>query len=78
MKHAEILSRESSASDNFRELEKRIRNDKKSPGVIITLSKQNMVSNLIVLINQEVIGFENLEGFSDEVKEIVKHFTDRA
>lgn len=71
-----ILSSEGNPSDKFWLLEKRINQDKKRPGVVIQMRKQNLAFDLASLINDGVITFADIEEFSNETKEIVKHFCD--
>lgn len=59
------------ASEKFWELEKRIKKDRKSPGVILEMSKSETVWNIAYLIKLNVISFEDIEDFSDELKEAV-------
>lgn len=65
------LSGEAPASTKFWEIEKRIKQDKKSPGVCIELRKSNMIFDLVPLMNDGAITFDDLEEFSDEIKEYV-------
>ncbi len=66
------LSSDEHASTKFWEMEKRIKQDKKTPGVCIELKKSNMVFDLVRLLQGEVIDFDDLDEFSDELKETVK------
>lgn len=75
--YIELLNADANASDKFWELEKRIQKDKRKPGVIIEMSKQDLIIHLVSLINDNVIGMEDLEEFSDGLKEKVKLFTER-
>ena len=75
--YIELLNADTNASDKFWELEKRIRKDKRKPGVIIEMSKQDLIIDLVSLINDNVIGIEDLEEFSDGLKETVKTFIER-
>mgnify|MGYP007104361243 CR=1 FL=1 len=68
--YMDLLDGEENASDKFWKLEERIKKDKKHPGVILELSKGNMVFDIVALINS-VITTADLEGFSDELKESV-------
>lgn len=72
-----LLSSEKDASEKFWALEKRIRQDKRKPGVQIELQKQEVVYDLVALIQEKVIGYEDLDGFSEGVKEAVKFLLDR-
>lgn len=65
------------ASDKFWELEKRIKKDKKSPGVILQMSKSEAIWNIVYLIRLKVIALEDLEDFSDNLKEAVVLMLDR-
>lgn len=51
--------------------------DKKHPEVIIELSKGNMIFDIVALINKGVIMTDDLEGFSDELKESVDFLLNR-
>lgn len=52
------------ASSKIWELEKRIKKDKKTPGVCLELSKQDMMFDMVCLMKDGVILYENLEDFS--------------
>ena len=72
-----ILSGESLASEKFWELEKRIRIDKKSVGVVADMRRSQMYSNLLSLLVNEIIGEDDLDGFSEELVEIIKFVVER-
>ena len=74
--YIELLNSYAEPEEKFWALEKRIRKDKKSPGVIIELSKSEMYYNLLDLINCGVITLEDLNDFSDDLKDTINHFTD--
>ena len=65
------------ASDKFWELEKRIKKDKKSSGVILQMSKSEAIWNIANMIKLKVIALEDLEDFSDNLKEAVTLMLDR-
>ena len=68
--YAEILNRDGLASEKFWALDERIRKDKRNPGVLITeMSRSRMRTNLLHLLDCEVITPEDLDGFSDELRE---------
>ena len=69
--YTDLLAGDENASDKFWKLEERIKKDKKHPGVMIELSKGNMVYDIVALLNSGVITTADLEGFSDELKESV-------
>ena len=65
-----ILSRDQNASDNFWELEKRLREDKRKTGVLARdIRRSNMISLMMDLIREGAISIEDLDGFSEELKE---------
>ena len=69
--YAQILALEKSGPERFWELEKRIRQDKKSPGVQLELVKDQMPYNIVALIREGTIDDKDLEGFSEGLKEMV-------
>ena len=73
-----LLSGEGLASDKFWELEKRIREDKRSVGVVADMRRSQMYSNLLSLLVNEIIREEELEGFSEELTESVKYVAQRS
>lgn len=75
--YLQLLSTEEKASDKFWTLEKRVKQDRKHPGVIIELNKGNMIFDIVTLINMGVITRENLDGFTDELKERVEFLLSR-
>lgn len=69
--YMDLLDGEENASDKFWNLEERIKKDKKHPGVMLELSKGNMIFDIVALINSGVITTADLADFSDELKESV-------
>ncbi len=69
--YADYLCSDLSASTKFWEIEKRIRKDRKRPGVRIELRKSSMFWDITGLINEKVISMDDLEEFSDDLKEAV-------
>ncbi len=69
--YMDLLGGEENSSDKFWKLEERIKKDKKHPGVMLELSKGNMIFNIVALINSGVITTADLADFSDELKENV-------
>ncbi len=69
--YVDYLSSDIPASTKFWEMEKRIKRDRKTPGVCITLRKSDMFWDIARLIHDGVISMEDLEEFSDDVKEAV-------
>lgn len=71
--YMELLGQDASPADKFWELEERIRADKKKAGVLADMRRSQMISNLVSLVVDGAIGLEDLEEFSDPLKEIVKY-----
>ena len=58
------------ASDKFWALEKRIKQDKRNPGVLLCdVSRSNLEMHLLQLLRYKVIRQEDLNGFSTELRE---------
>ena len=70
--YIKLLSSPGNASDHFWELEKRIKRDRKHPGVIIELRKSEAIWDIAMFVQKKVIKMEDLEGFSDDLIEAVK------
>ena len=62
------------ASDKFWELEKRIKEDKRHPGVIMEMSKSEVIWDIVRLIRLKVITYDDLSDFSDELQMEVKEY----
>lgn len=69
--YADYLCSDLPASTKFWEIEKRIKRDRKTPGVCIELRKSDMFWDIAGLINDKVISMDELEEFSDDLKEAV-------
>ena len=57
---------------SFWTLEKRIRQDKKNPGVLIELRKSTAIWDIAYLVGDGVITMDELEGFSEDLIDAVK------
>ncbi len=68
-----LLQSDKVASSKFWELEKRIKQDKKSPGVIVEMRRSTAINNIVSLVVDEVISLDDLEEFSDDLKETVNY-----
>ncbi len=62
----------SHASEKFWELEKRIKEDKHHLGVIMELKKSEVIWDIARIIRLNVIMYEDLSDFSDELQLEVK------
>ena len=69
--YIDLLNGDGRPSETFWALEERIRNDKKDTGVQLKMSRSNCIPNIISLLNEEVITMEDLDEFSDELKETI-------
>lgn len=60
------------ASEKFWEMEKRIKEDKRHPGVIMEMSKSEVIWDIVRLIRLKVIAYDDLSDFGDELQIEVK------
>ena len=78
--YVEFLQSDAPASEKFWALEKKIKKDKNTPGVQLRIEKQGTEYNLMKLVLGDVITYDDLDGFSDDmiatVKRLVKAFGD--
>ena len=75
--YIELLSSPGNASDHFWELEKRIKNDKKHPGVMLEMKKSEAIWDIAIFIKKKVITIKELEGFSQELIDSVTEILNR-
>ena len=75
--YIKMLGKEDNPSEKFWRLEKRIRKDKKKVGVQVDMRRSQLIFNIISLINEGAISLEDIEDFSDELRETVRHFIER-
>ena len=75
--YIELLSGEGNASDKFWTLEKRLREDKKNCGVQCEMRRSTQFYTMISLLNEGAITLEDLDEFSDDLKDTMKHFFKR-
>lgn len=74
--YVEYLQSDLPASTKFWELEKKIKNDRRKPGVLIEVRKSEMIWDLVRLIHDGAITMKDLEEFSNELKESVEFILD--
>jgi hypothetical protein len=67
-----LLSSPGNASDHFWELEKRIKKDKKNPGVLLEVRKSEALWDIAALVGREIITMDELEGFSEDLIDAVQ------
>ena len=65
------------ASDHFWELEKRIKQDKKHPGVLLEVRKSEAIWDIAMFVRDEVITLKDLDGFSEDLIDAVKRIVGR-
>ena len=73
--YIEWLRGDGNPSEKFRELEKRIRADKKKTGVRAEISRSELIYNILPLLHEGAISMDDLEEFSDELKARVRYIT---
>lgn len=66
-----LLSTPGKATDHFWELEKRIKIDRKHPGVLIEMRKSNAIWDIALYVKDGVIKINDLDGFSNELIDAV-------
>lgn len=67
--YIEILAGEGNPSDKFWALEKRIRQDQRSSGVQLQLSRIDLLNLLTSLLADDAITLNDLEGFSRDLQD---------
>lgn len=73
--YKDILNSDASSSDKYWTLRKKIYEDYKSPGVLARdVSRSNMFIILLELLHDQAINMDDLNKFSDELKEDIAQF----
>ena len=67
--YIELLSGDGNPSEKFWALDKRIRRDKRSVGVVINMRRSMFWENIADLIRDGVICLDDLDDFSEDVRE---------
>ena len=67
-----LSAEDKKASEKFWELEKRIKDDRRHPGVIMRTTKSEAIWNIIDLIRADVITTDDLCDFSDGLKQEIE------
>ena len=70
--YVELLNGDGAPSEKFWTLEKRVREDKRSAGVKVEMTRSMLVQNMAALYAEGVITEEDLDGFSDALVETVR------
>lgn len=71
--YIKLLSSKENASERFWKLEKKIKQDKKHPGVCIELRKSDAIWNIAIFVKKKVITMDDLDEFSDDLKKAVRN-----
>lgn len=69
-----LSDKEKIPSEKFWELEKRIKKDRRHPGVIIDIQKSTAIWTITNLLKMQVISRDDLEGFSSDLIDTVNFF----
>ena len=73
--YKDILNSDALSFDKYSTLRKKIYDDYKSPGVLARdVSRSNMLWILLGLLRDEAITMDDLEEFSDELKDDIEQF----
>ena len=75
--YIKMLQSKKPASTKFWDLDKRIKKDKKNPGVQMQLDKGKAIFDIVTMMNLGIITQENLADFSDDLKESVQELIAR-
>lgn len=67
-----LSAKDKKASEKFWEIEKRIKDDRRHPGVIMRMTKSEAIWNIVSLIRLDVITFDEMDDFSDALKQEVE------
>ena len=70
--YAAIIAGTGDPSAKFWTLEKRLRTDKRHAGVCVELRRSTMVETLFNLLAEKAISAEDLDGFSDRVRDLCR------
>ena len=75
--YVKLLTSDQKGAERFWALEERIKKDRKAPGVILSVSKGDMLIDLVRLVQDGVISMEDLSDFSEDVRERVQFMVSR-
>ncbi len=75
--YVNLLQCKKPASTKFWDLEKRIKKDKKNPGVQMQLDKGEAIFDIVTMINLGIITQEDLADFSKDLKELAQELIAR-
>ena len=70
--YVSLLTSNEKASERFWQLEKRIKKDRRKTGVVAYMRRSVMIDNIVDPIIEGAITLEDLNDFSNDVKEAVR------
>ena len=70
--YVSLLTSDEKASERFWQLEKRIKKDRRKTGVVADMRRSVMIDNMVDLIIEGAITLDDLNDFSNDVKEAVR------
>lgn len=70
--YAKILAESGAPSEKFWALDRKLRHDKETLGVKPRFSRNAMHENILTMLLNEVITMDDLDGFSDGLRESVR------
>ena len=73
--YIELLSRDGPEAEKFWELDRRICRDKRCTGLQAEMRSSEILANLCRLVNEGAIGYDDLNGFSEKLREDVIRIT---
>lgn len=73
--YIELLSCDGPETEKFRELDRRLHRDKNRVGVQTEMRSSGLLADLCRLINEGAIVYDDLDGFSEELRENVIRIT---
>ncbi len=75
--YMEILNEDTNPSDRFWKLNDRLKEDRKKTGVVVDMRRSQMENDLLKLIYEGAISLEELEGFSEGLRERIRFMVER-
>ena len=74
--YVKMLQSKKPASTKFWDLDKRIKADKRNPGVQMQLDKSKAIFDIVAMIDLGIITQKDLADFSDDLKKTVQELLD--
>ena len=76
--YIELLEQDKDASEKFWTLNEKMKKDKRKSGVLIQeMSRSSMSTHILNLLQEGAISIDDLEGFSDEVRNYFEQIMSR-